>query len=155
MNYVSECSLIVKCVYTHIICRRWRRHAIFSVEDMSVIYVCLLFGFQRMFFSWAQRIPRAQSSMQYLPLPGTVAKIGIVVATITDCMTRFQQQPALSLSDSFSFFHLATSLKVQLCVCTAWQTLGEYFWVLTLIEMDPIINGCPSRDAFPTHDLAQ
>lgn len=122
-------------------------------------YVCnmrsLLFGFQRMFFSWAQRILRVQSSMQYFPLPGTAADIGIVLAVIIDCMTRVFNKNLPFPYLTHSLCPLATSSKGQLCVCTAWQTSGECSWVLTLIEMDPITSGCPSRDVFPTHGPAQ
>lgn len=134
-------SLLCSLKYaSHNIFLRWI--AICSVNNLFVIY-SVFYDFQRTFFLWAQRILRAQSSMLYLLLRGTVND--------TDWMSCFAACPFLMTS----FCPLATSSKVQLCVCTAWQISGECSWVLMLIEMDQTTSGCPSRAAFHTHVLAQ
>lgn len=67
--------------------------------------------------------------MQYLPLPGTVAEIEIVLATIPDCMTCFQQQASLS---SFFFFFPISNIFKGSAVCMYSMTdirrvfLGPY-----------------------------
>lgn len=144
-----DCSSALKRV-SHFI--SWRWNVIFSVEDVSVMYGVFFLFFRGCFSHEHQgsQEPHRLCSLHHFQvwLASKQFRRKSLMACIFNTNQTFSYLP-------HSFCPLATSSKVRLCVCTAWRTSGECFWVLMLTEMGPTISGCPSKDVFPTHDLAQ
>lgn len=146
MKYVSDYPRTLKHVLRNV-CWRW--------DAMGGYFVCntwgLLFGFPEDVFLMSTKDPKSPIIYAVFTTSRYCAcDFGHNHWLLDDLC--FQQEP----TDPYlthSFCPLATSSKVQPCVCTAWQTSGECSWVHTPIEMDQTISGCPSRDVSPTHVL--